>query len=69
MNRCDWAHCKEEGIFDGVTTVLLNSEGRENIPPDENRARFIYLCPEHFAAGIGTLGTFTAGALHEESRS
>ena len=44
MNRCDWADCFEEGIFDGVDTVLLNEKGRKNIPLGENRSRFIYLC-------------------------
>ena len=29
MNRCDWADCFEEGIFDGVDTVLLNEEGHQ----------------------------------------
>ena len=55
MNRCDWADCFEEGIFDGVDTVLLNEEGRKNIPLGENRSRFIYLCPDHFELGVGKL--------------
>jgi hypothetical protein len=31
MNRCDWVDCFQEGIFDGVDTLLLNAEGRKNI--------------------------------------
>ena len=55
MNRCDWPDCFDQGIFDGVDTVLLNEDGRKNIPVDENRSRFIYLCPKHFELGIGNL--------------
>jgi len=54
MNRCDWVDCFQEGIFDGVDTLLLNAEGRKNTL-DENRSRFIYLCPEHFELGVGKL--------------
>jgi hypothetical protein len=38
-----------------LDTVLLNEDGRKSIPVDENRTRFIYLCPKHFELGIGNL--------------
>jgi len=53
MNRCDWIGCSAIGLFDGIDSSLLNSEGRKNVPFDENRSRFIYLCPEHFELGVG----------------
>ena len=55
MNRCDWADCMEVGILDGVNTSLLNNEARKNIFLDENRSRFIYLCPKHWELGVGQL--------------
>ena len=55
FGRIQWDDCFEERIFDGVDTVLLNEEGRKNIPFGENRSRFIYLCPDHFELGVGNL--------------
>jgi len=55
MNRCDWTGCSAIGLFDGVDSSLLNIEGQKNVRLDENRSRFIYLCPDHFELGVGNL--------------
>lgn len=55
MNRCDWIECREIGLWDGVENSLLNAEGRKNIRVTEAPTRFTYLCPKHFALGVGIL--------------
>jgi hypothetical protein len=53
MNRCDWNNCLEFGVFDGVQKTLLNAKGRQNIR--QVLRKFVFLCPEHFKLGVGTL--------------
>lgn len=51
-NRCDWSNCSEMGILDGVNTVLLNAETRNNLIP---HSRFVFLCPKHFKIAMANL--------------
>jgi hypothetical protein len=55
MNRCDWVGCSDAGVFDGVRAVLLNAKGQESVDTEQARSRFIFLCPRHFALGVGCL--------------
>ena len=51
-NPCDWSNCFEFGVFDGLNTILLNAEARENLKAD---CRFVFLCPSHFQLAMANL--------------